>query len=131
MPCRAQSAHLPACLPRSFKKLLAKGNVAVIVGGIAEMYMQSTKAERIKLKTRKGFVKVAGEGARHAWPGGSRRRRRFVRRRGEVPPRHARREAGARIQPLIPRFGQLPPVPRRPGLEQLPPCPLLLQSRRA
>lgn len=45
----------------NFKRLLSKGSVAVIVGGIAEMYMQSKKCERIKLRNRKGFVKVAIE----------------------------------------------------------------------
>lgn len=46
------------------------------VGGIAEMYMQHPKKEQVKLKDRKGFVRVAiEEGAgelrhemsQHAW----------------------------------------------------------------
>lgn len=45
----------------NFKKLLRKGSVAVIVGGIAEMFMGSPKEERIMLQTRKGFVRVAVE----------------------------------------------------------------------
>ncbi|KAG2486331.1 hypothetical protein HYH03_015035 [Edaphochlamys debaryana] len=44
-----------------FKKVLSKGSVAVIVGGIAEMYLQCTKKEQVVLKDRKGFVRVAVE----------------------------------------------------------------------
>eukprot|EP00882_Tetradesmus_deserticola_P018110 GHRQ01019435.1.p1 GENE.GHRQ01019435.1~~GHRQ01019435.1.p1 ORF type:complete len:285 (+),score=101.13 GHRQ01019435.1:382-1236(+) len=47
--------------PGNFKKVLKKGSVAVIVGGIAEMYMQHKRKERIKLLERKGFVKIAVE----------------------------------------------------------------------
>ena len=45
----------------NFKKLLKRGSVAVIVGGIAEMFMGHPKEERIMLLTRKGFVRVAVE----------------------------------------------------------------------
>lgn len=45
----------------NFKRLLQKGSVAVIIGGIAEMYMQDATKERIKLRTRKGFVRMALE----------------------------------------------------------------------
>jgi hypothetical protein len=45
----------------NFRKLLSKGSVAVIVGGIAEMFMGSKTEESIMLKTRKGFVRVAVE----------------------------------------------------------------------
>lgn len=47
--------------PGNFKKVLSWGSVAVIVGGIAEMYMQHKRKERIKLLDRKGFVKIAVE----------------------------------------------------------------------
>ncbi|WIA23591.1 hypothetical protein OEZ85_000302 [Tetradesmus obliquus] len=47
--------------PGNFKKVLKKGSVAVIVGGIAEMYMQHKRKERIKLLERKGFVRIAVE----------------------------------------------------------------------
>ncbi|KAG2439722.1 hypothetical protein HYH02_010600 [Chlamydomonas schloesseri] len=46
---------------KDFKRVLKKGSVAVIVGGIAEMYMQSRTKEQIMLKDRKGFVRVAVE----------------------------------------------------------------------
>jgi 2-acylglycerol O-acyltransferase 2 len=46
---------------KNFKALLQKGSVAVIVGGIAEMFMQHPHKERVLLKTRKGFVRVAIE----------------------------------------------------------------------
>ncbi|WIA23473.1 hypothetical protein OEZ85_000218 [Tetradesmus obliquus] len=52
------------CVPATsanFKKMLAKGSVAVVVGGIAEMYMQHPHKERIMLANRKGFVRVAVE----------------------------------------------------------------------
>eukprot|EP00775_Hariotina_reticulata_P011662 gene11662-11805_t len=45
----------------NFKALLKRGNVAVIVGGIAEMYMKHPAKERIMLRRRKGFVRVAVE----------------------------------------------------------------------
>eukprot|EP00878_Enallax_costatus_P018901 GHUV01019924.1.p1 GENE.GHUV01019924.1~~GHUV01019924.1.p1 ORF type:complete len:310 (+),score=63.74 GHUV01019924.1:533-1462(+) len=51
---------LPAT-PDNFKLLLKRGGVAVIVGGIAEMYMKDPRKERIKLLNRKGFVRVAVE----------------------------------------------------------------------
>lgn len=51
---------LPAT-KENFKKLLKKGSIAVIIGGIAEMYMQDAKKERVKLKGRKGFAKIAIE----------------------------------------------------------------------
>eukprot|EP00877_Chromochloris_zofingiensis_P005689 jgi/Chrzof1/15120/Cz09g27290.t1_DGAT2D[v5.2] len=46
---------------QNFKRILQKGSVAVIVGGIAEMYMQHPRKERIKLRSRKGFVRIAVE----------------------------------------------------------------------
>lgn len=45
----------------NFKKLLAKGSCAVVVGGIAEMFMQDKRRERIKLLGRKGFARIACE----------------------------------------------------------------------
>lgn len=51
---------LPAT-KENFKKLLKKGSCAVVVGGIAEMYMLDPHKERIKLKGRKGFAKIAIE----------------------------------------------------------------------
>ncbi|KAI8473144.1 MAG: diacylglycerol acyltransferase-domain-containing protein [Monoraphidium minutum] len=45
----------------NFKRILKKGSVAVVVGGIAEMYMQHARKERIILKDRKGFVRIAVE----------------------------------------------------------------------
>ncbi|GAX82788.1 hypothetical protein CEUSTIGMA_g10214.t1 [Chlamydomonas eustigma] len=51
---------LPAT-KENFKKLLHKGSLAVVVGGIAEMYMLDPRKERIKLKGRKGFAKIAVE----------------------------------------------------------------------
>ncbi|PNH06113.1 Diacylglycerol O-acyltransferase 2 [Tetrabaena socialis] len=47
--------------PGNFKKLLKKGSVAVVVGGIAEMYMGHPKRERIKLVGRRGFARIALE----------------------------------------------------------------------
>ncbi|MEW5319437.1 MAG: hypothetical protein WDW38_010589 [Sanguina aurantia] len=47
--------------PGNFKKLLKSGSVAVIVGGIAEMYMLHPKKEIVVLKDRKGFVRIAVE----------------------------------------------------------------------
>ncbi|GIL50994.1 hypothetical protein Vafri_7066 [Volvox africanus] len=46
---------------QNFKRLLKKGSVAVVVGGIAEMYMGHPHRERIKLKGRRGFAKIALE----------------------------------------------------------------------
>ncbi|GFH14822.1 uncharacterized protein HaLaN_10943, partial [Haematococcus lacustris] len=43
----------------NFKRLLAHGSVAVVVGGIAEMC--NPKKERIKMLGRKGFVRIALE----------------------------------------------------------------------
>lgn len=43
------------------KRLLKTGSVAIIVGGIAEMYMADPCRERIKLRSRRGFVKIAVE----------------------------------------------------------------------
>ncbi|KAL6760872.1 diacylglycerol acyltransferase [Haematococcus lacustris] len=45
----------------NFKRLLDHGSVAVVVGGIAEMYMCNPKKERIKMLGRKGFVRIALE----------------------------------------------------------------------
>lgn len=45
----------------NFKNLLRKGSVAVIVGGIAEIFMGHPSEERIMLLTRKGFVRIAVE----------------------------------------------------------------------
>lgn len=45
----------------NFKRLLRHGSVAVVVGGIAEMYMCHPEKERIKLAGRKGFVRIALE----------------------------------------------------------------------
>ena len=45
----------------NFVRLLRRGSVAVIVGGIAEMYMQHARRERIVLRNRKGFVRIAVE----------------------------------------------------------------------
>jgi diacylglycerol O-acyltransferase 2, plant len=47
--------------PHNFKMLLRKGSVAVIVGGIAEMFMQHPFKERVKVRNRKGFVRMAIE----------------------------------------------------------------------
>uniref|UniRef100_A0A6U2EVD0 Acyltransferase n=1 Tax=Chlamydomonas euryale TaxID=1486919 RepID=A0A6U2EVD0_9CHLO len=45
----------------NFKRLLRKGSVAVIVGGIAEIFMGSAVCENAMVLTRKGFVRVAVE----------------------------------------------------------------------
>lgn len=45
----------------NFKRLLSHGSVAVVVGGIAEMYMCHPRKERIKLAGRKGFIRIALE----------------------------------------------------------------------
>ncbi|KAG2495179.1 hypothetical protein HYH03_006785 [Edaphochlamys debaryana] len=47
--------------PGNFKRLLQKGSVAVVVGGIAEMYMGHPRKERIKLVGRRGFARIALE----------------------------------------------------------------------
>ncbi|GLC45911.1 hypothetical protein PLESTF_000711500 [Pleodorina starrii] len=44
-----------------FKRVLRRGSVAVIVGGIAEMYMVNKHKEQIMVRDRKGFVRVAVE----------------------------------------------------------------------
>lgn len=44
-----------------FKQQLKKGSVAVVVGGIAEMFMMDKEKERVKLRGRKGFARVALE----------------------------------------------------------------------
>jgi len=51
---------LPAT-KESFTKLLKKGSVAVVLGGIAEMYMVEPNKERVKLLGRKGYAKIAVE----------------------------------------------------------------------
>nr|QNL10705.1 acyl-CoA: diacylglycerol acyltransferase 2B [Haematococcus lacustris]QNL10739.1 acyl-CoA: diacylglycerol acyltransferase 2-2 [Haematococcus lacustris] len=45
----------------NYRLLLSKGSVAVIVGGIAEMFLQHPHKQIVKLLTRKGFVEVAVE----------------------------------------------------------------------
>eukprot|EP00798_Chlamydomonas_sp_ICE-L_P031525 gene31525-6708_t len=44
-----------------FKRLLKQGSVAVVVGGIAEMFMIDKLREGVKLKGRKGFARMALE----------------------------------------------------------------------
>lgn len=44
---------------QNIQRLLKDGSVAIVVGGIAEMYMQDPTKERIKLRGRKGFAKIA------------------------------------------------------------------------
>jgi len=44
---------------KNFLRLLDKGWVAVIVGGIAEMFMMSNDQEHIFLRKRKGIVRIA------------------------------------------------------------------------
>eukprot|EP01024_Parvocaulis_polyphysoides_P068205 TRINITY_DN8279_c0_g1_i3.p4 TRINITY_DN8279_c0_g1~~TRINITY_DN8279_c0_g1_i3.p4 ORF type:complete len:305 (+),score=25.54 TRINITY_DN8279_c0_g1_i3:55-915(+) len=64
IPLYAQMFVMMGCKPatkKNFKALLKKASVAVIVGGIAEIYLQHPKKERIKLLGRKGFVRVAVE----------------------------------------------------------------------
>jgi diacylglycerol O-acyltransferase 2, plant len=48
----------PATRP-NFLRLLKRGSVAVLVGGIAEMFMQDARRERLMLRSRKGFTRVA------------------------------------------------------------------------
>jgi hypothetical protein len=45
----------------NFKRLLEHGSVAVVVGGIAEMFMCHPDRERVKLLGRKGFCRIAVE----------------------------------------------------------------------
>ncbi|MEW5300702.1 MAG: hypothetical protein WDW36_003613 [Sanguina aurantia] len=45
----------------NFKLLLKKDSVAVVVGGIAEMFLLDKHRERLKLKDRRGFCKIAME----------------------------------------------------------------------
>lgn len=45
----------------NFVRLLKRGSVAVLVGGIAEMFMQDSRRERLMLRSRKGFTRVAVE----------------------------------------------------------------------
>jgi hypothetical protein len=52
------------CMPASrsnLSMLLSKGSVAVIVGGIAEMFMVKSDREEIKLRGRKGLMRTAIE----------------------------------------------------------------------
>eukprot|EP00878_Enallax_costatus_P007622 GHUV01007981.1.p1 GENE.GHUV01007981.1~~GHUV01007981.1.p1 ORF type:complete len:298 (+),score=73.54 GHUV01007981.1:1660-2553(+) len=51
---------LPATA-HNFRKLLQKGSVGLIPGGIAEMFMVEDDREVIKLLDRKGFVRIAVE----------------------------------------------------------------------
>jgi len=46
---------------KNFQLMLKEDCVAVVVGGLMEMYMQEPDRERLKLKSRKGFVKIALE----------------------------------------------------------------------
>eukprot|EP00877_Chromochloris_zofingiensis_P004273 jgi/Chrzof1/13847/Cz08g14220.t1_DGAT2A[v5.2] len=46
---------------RNFKKLLKRGSVGLVPGGIAEMYILEEHAETVKIKDRKGFVRIAVE----------------------------------------------------------------------
>eukprot|EP01025_Chloroclados_australasicus_P003860 TRINITY_DN10919_c0_g1_i1.p1 TRINITY_DN10919_c0_g1~~TRINITY_DN10919_c0_g1_i1.p1 ORF type:complete len:325 (-),score=13.93 TRINITY_DN10919_c0_g1_i1:177-1151(-) len=64
IPLYTQVFSMFGCRPATkyhFKALLKKASVAVIVGGIAEIYLQHPKKERIKLLGRKGFIRVAVE----------------------------------------------------------------------
>uniref|UniRef100_A0A6B2LBC0 Acyltransferase n=1 Tax=Arcella intermedia TaxID=1963864 RepID=A0A6B2LBC0_9EUKA len=45
----------------NFKKLLGEASCGVVVGGLAEMYMQHEDHEEVLLRSRKGFVEVALE----------------------------------------------------------------------
>lgn len=42
-----------------FQSLIDKGSVAVVVGGIAEMFMQYDDKEQVLLANRKGFIRMA------------------------------------------------------------------------
>ncbi|GMH39682.1 hypothetical protein BSKO_07580 [Bryopsis sp. KO-2023] len=44
---------------QTFQSLVNKGDVAVVVGGIAEMFMQYKDKEQVLLASRKGFIKMA------------------------------------------------------------------------
>lgn len=44
---------------QTFQSLVNKGDVAVVVGGIAEMFMQYEDKEQVLLASRKGFIKMA------------------------------------------------------------------------
>jgi 2-acylglycerol O-acyltransferase 2 len=46
---------------KMFKQLLQMGSVALVPGGIAEMFITSPDYEAIKLQGRKGFVRIAVE----------------------------------------------------------------------
>jgi len=45
----------------NFKNLLSLGSCGVVVGGLAEMYLNYDNNEEIVLKSRKGFIRVAVE----------------------------------------------------------------------
>ncbi|KAJ1620276.1 diacylglycerol acyltransferase-domain-containing protein [Pavlovales sp. CCMP2436] len=54
---------------KSIQRILKEGgNAAVVVGGIAEMFMDTSDAERIYLKRRAGFVKLAIREGAHIVP---------------------------------------------------------------
>eukprot|EP00210_Caulerpa_lentillifera_P004313 g4116.t1 len=44
---------------RHFDRLISKASVAIVVGGIAEMFMQYETREQVLLNRRKGFVRMA------------------------------------------------------------------------
>eukprot|EP00750_Incisomonas_marina_P003016 INCI1281.2.p1 GENE.INCI1281.2~~INCI1281.2.p1 ORF type:complete len:309 (+),score=38.08 INCI1281.2:103-1029(+) len=46
---------------KNFARMLEKDCVGVVVGGLMEMYMQEPHCERLKLRSRLGFVRVALE----------------------------------------------------------------------
>uniref|UniRef100_A0A383W0X4 Acyltransferase n=1 Tax=Tetradesmus obliquus TaxID=3088 RepID=A0A383W0X4_TETOB len=45
----------------NFRRLLKLGSVGLVPGGIAEMFMSEESHEEIKLRDRKGFVRIAVE----------------------------------------------------------------------
>ncbi|KAF6266346.1 diacylglycerol acyltransferase [Scenedesmus sp. NREL 46B-D3] len=45
----------------NFRRLLNLGSVGLVPGGIAEMFMSEADREEIKLRDRKGFVRIAVE----------------------------------------------------------------------
>lgn len=54
---------------KSIQRILKEGgNAAVVVGGIAEMFLDTTDAERIYLRKRAGFVKLAIREGAHIVP---------------------------------------------------------------
>ncbi|KAG8466848.1 hypothetical protein KFE25_008227 [Diacronema lutheri] len=54
---------------KSIQRILAEGgNAAVVVGGIAEMFMDTSDAERIFLRQRQGFVRLAMREGAHIVP---------------------------------------------------------------